>query len=548
MSLLDPGIIETIYSKQEYADHIGNIKTSASVSLYPLHYQIALNFSQSACADYASQHKECLASQDSRLYFLTPLMLAILLEKKELVGELARWMAQEDFRATDAFGFTALHLASIALPSAASLLERKSDLSQLTPWKGSSHHLAVLAGHIPSEKPRCRFQVMDRAGKLRDGASLSLEELRSLTGLRELREVALYDNPEGKRFLWQRQKPLRFEEEFVFESFFEPKLKAYSLSPPKLTVKPSPKLSLLEGSLGLFVDEETAPFTKLAGYGGRFQQSSEESFYVLGMFDGKDIGGLATLVNCGFPNSVFIGLHYEGDEHNNLFSARTLSPGEEILVSYGFAYTPLKVGRQILLGVDEMEIFFKNFNRITEEWIDLIEEIATPETTLQKLQAQFKGNFLSLQALFPLYFPNYLLHLWAKGITPAEFWLDALDEDNSHPIYQNSRMELILREDKQIKSHCKILSALDALEKTDQWGYVTAFKNWALERIGKFTYTELVFAALLVKKGFQNKQLNGDNFQSFFQKLAAEARKLVIANCEGKLLEFLNNAFRENPL
>lgn len=546
MSLLDSEIIKSVYSKQEYTDHIEMIKTSSHVSLYPLHFMIALNVSQLSCATYASKHKDCLVSRDSKLYFVTPLMLAIILEKKEMVQELAGWMNKEDFRVTDEFGFNALHLASIALPSVVSLLEKKSDLRQLTPWNGNHQHLGVLAGHVSPGKSKCRFQVKDEMGKLRDGASLSPENLRSLTGLRELREISLYDSQEGRLVLWQGQKPLSNQEQLIFQTFFEPKLREYNLSPPKLTVKPSPRL--LHSSLGLFVDEETAPFTKLSAYGGRFKHTSEESFYVLGKFDGRDIGGLATLVNCGFPNSLFISLHYDGDEHNELFSIRSLSPGEEILISYGIAYTPLKFGRQILLGVDEMETFFKHFKRILKKWINLKKEVADPKTPDQKLRAQFEINALSLQAIFPLYFPNYLMHLWAKGMTPAKFWLDAMDEENSLEIYQNSRMEAIIRENIQMKYHCEVLSELEVLETKNESGCIPKLKSSILESIGIFTYMEIFSAVLITKNELQRNRLNADNFQSFFQTLASDARVLALESCEGSLRAYLKEEFQKNPL
>lgn len=547
-ALLSQEMIQAVYSKQEYREHIENTKKSSRVSAYPLHYMIALNFSISACMEHAKKFAACLAIRDPALYFVTPLMLAILLAKKGIVVALAGLMTEEDFHVLDEFGFNALHLASLALPSVVSILKMKADPLQLTPWKGNYRNLSVLAGHTRPEKSKCRFQILDDAGNMREGSSLNSKELQILTGMRELREVALYDSPEGRRFLWQEQKPLSVDEELMFQNFYASKLKEYNLRPPKLTIKPSPKLSLLNSPLGLFVDEKIPPFTKLSRYGGRFKQSDEKSLYVLGKFDGRKMGGLATLVNCGYPNAMFTKLHYDGDEQQDLFSIRSLSPGEEILVSYGNDYVSLKYGKQALLGVEEMEDFFKHFKANLKKSIDINRQLADPQTINPKLLVQSQIA-LTLQALFPVYYPNYLLHLWGKGITSAKFWIEAMEEKNFPQIYQYFRKEAFMKECQIVKAHCTILFELEALKKKDKEGYIPALKKWILERIGILSYLEIMCAILITKEGLQTQQLKGENFQHFFESLPSAASELLFKKFGGRLPDpymetFYSNDFR----
>jgi hypothetical protein len=537
-ALVNPEEINKVYSKQEYNDHLGNKKISSRVPLYALHYMIALDLSPSACVKYAEEHKVCLASRDSELYFVTPLMLAILLGKKKIVEGLAELMTEEDFLVVDEFGFNALHIASLALPDVVNLLKKKSDPLQLTPWGGNYLHLSVLAGYIPPEKSKSRFQVMDKSGNFKDGSLLSSEDLQSLTGLQEVRDLSLYDSSEGRRFLWQQQKPLTIKEQTIFQTFFDSKVREYNLSPPKFIVKPTSKLLLSKLYLGLFADEKISPFTKLSRYGGRFTQSSE-SFYVFNRCDGRDVGGLATFANCGFPNSIYIMNHYDGDEHKDLYSIRDLSPGEEILVSYGNSYIPFKFGKQVLLGVDEAESFFKHFKANLKKSIDIYKELAESETSNTTLLEQTRLA-LQQQIYFPLHYPNYLLHLWAKTITSAQSWIDAIDAMDAMSEKNVPDMKTTYDNYKIPRIQCKILLELEALEKQDQWGYIPTLKRWILERIGKFSYIQLFCATSITKEELQTRRLNNDNFSDFFESLPHVSQELMLENCKGsELLKYL---------
>lgn len=545
--LLSREQINSVYSKQEYFDHIKNKKHSSRVASYPLHYMIALNFSQTACLAYSRKHKDCLASRDSKLHFVTPLMLAILLEKKGMVQGLARLMTEEDFRVLDAFGFNALHLASLVLPSVVDLLKKKADLLQFTPLNASYRLLSILAGHSPAEKSKFRFQVMDKMGQLQDGSLLSPKDLRKLMGIRKLCEIPLFDSPEGRRYLWQKQKPFSDYAQLIFINFFESKIKEYKLSPPKLIVKPSSNLSLLKRSLGLFVEEKIAAFTKISGYGGRFKHSKKKSYYVLDKFDGRDIGGLAAFANCGFPNSKFMVFQYDGCVQYDLFSICSISPEEEILVSYGYSYYPLRFGRQVLLGVDKLETFFKNFKIIQKKSNTNAKDLLDSPIFNQNSNILNEAA-LREQATFPIIYPNYLLHLWAKNIKSAQFWLNAIKGNKFSYSYQNEDEKDFMEASEIVQAHCKILLELEAFEKKDIYGYIPTLKNWILKRIGIFSYIELIFATIITKHEIISKRLNGDNFQNFFQSLLARSRELLLAEWKDKPSFFLKDTLHIKEL
>ena len=363
------------YTKKEYTDHTSKINVSERVKAYPLHYQIAVGVGTEACLGFAKKHRAHLVTKDSKLWDLTALMLAIVLERADLVKGLVPLMAVADLPTKDLFGFNCLHLSAIFLPGSVELfLEREMDPKTLTPLYGSYEDLMVLAGHRPATVPVCRLQVMDEKGELVDGNALSTPDLKRLTGRVTLREVPLYDSRESRMILWQRAHPKCYRLDLRSKIDFEAMAAVYEESAPRMVVKLSeplkqlhPIIALTCRSLGLFAGQEISAFEKVAAYGGRCTLKGDGEYFFR-MYNGQDVGGLAPFVNCGFPNTMYVAHPYKGSEQHDLISVCRLAKEEEILVSYGFPFPPLCFGRQVLLGAQEMKAFFLKFKTQKEEF------------------------------------------------------------------------------------------------------------------------------------------------------------------------------------
>jgi hypothetical protein len=431
-------------------------------SSFALHFLFALGQPLKTITNYIAALKEKnperLIQGDAENHSLTPLHIAAMKANAEgakaLLG--AFGTKQEKLaaiRKEDDFGWTPLHHAACTCNTLFQLfIAEGGDPQTKTSKAPSPKDLRSFSGReVTVNSSASLFALVGEPKSLIPVAALNLKERTSLFGASFVHtDHPIY--PSGHlKALWQPSVNEDYEATWKFLSQKHAEFKA---NRPSLIIQECKELSgVVPSSLELVANQyipEMSIVTEYAGliadtlYPNSFLESFNEEViqsgeYVCDGVDGRLAGNEAKFANMGFPNCTVRSKVIDGVQRKFLISLRPIKKGEAILWSYGPSMYPLVLGRQILLGKEEMETFYRKHQDIPSETLKAKTHM---EAKARRKHFEFSDffNVDKLQSLlyFPLDCPTALLYLHFNNITPFTVFADSFETNEAYDVWKNA--------------------------------------------------------------------------------------------------------------
>ncbi len=481
---------------------------------YYLHYLLALGQSQGVdkafVVKYIDQqfeikNPEKLFSKDEQVENITPLMIAVMQNNREIIEkliEVARtWKCISDLlNAQDIFGWTPLHFAALVSEQLYDrLITRGANPKILNRQYGTAENVRTLTQRECFKFPKNVF-VKNSEGKLTPLAKLTSRQIRDTLGIL-YRDIPFYP-PSAYGQLRSAQVDGSYSINKIFD--------LYRNNPPAVVIQECQALqSVAKGAKEVVAKDDIVKGQPVGSYCGLYQnylisryafsdasfhayieECSDEIAYGFYPFEAHEMGNFMRYSNCGFPNLVGIKIMVEGTEQF-LFLSGGIKKNEPLLWSYGPEMSYLAYGKQVILGLDEMRKFFApGFAHLISEdkkiWDS--EEDTNPNSKMG-LDKWIEAKMYHERLIFPLSAPSAILELHFNGIISASEWhRELLLKDNKSicRLVQDSynRMCLLL---------CFLNSTIDFDRAiTSSNAPKTRVCKWVLEKIGVLTMMQIM--------------------------------------------------------
>lgn len=471
---------------------------------FALHFLLALGQKLETITGYIASLKaknpERLVQADAENHSLTPLHIAAM--KANVEGAkvlLAAFATKEEkldaLRREDAYGWTPLHHAACTSNSLFQLFIEEGGNPQSKSSNGSTpKDLRFFSGREVSVKSETTlFALTGTPKSLIPVAALNREQKDALFGPSFLHtDHPIYPTTHLKA-LWQTSPNPNTE---IIRGFIAEKHSEFMAKRPSLAVQECKELSgIVPNNLELVANEDISAMSVVKEYTGlvndalhpkSFLETFNEEFILSGeySFEGVDArfaGNEARFANMGFPNCVISTVVIDGVEKHLLISLRPIKKGEPIHFSYGPSMSPLVLGRQVLLGKEEMEQFYREHRDIANETL-----LKETQLIVKARGGALRGadilNLLSLQTklCFPLDCPTALLYLHFRGIIPFTVFADSFYTNSSFQPWANKSPY----EAKMFICITNVLRKTDALSQKNT-EYDALIKQFVLDKLEK---------------------------------------------------------------
>ena len=472
-----------MYRETEYKNKTNRAKNFA------LHFILALNQSDKTVLPFIKtlQNKSPgrLSVQDPQNHKLTPLIIATMKGRENVVYSLLESLEKSKINSRDTYGWTALHHASISSSNIFEmLLKHGADIKSKTNMMGTCFDLMELTQRNIKSTSIDTVSYRTSEGNLIKISDLTRNTFEKHLGLLKYRDIPLYTKPALKA-LWQQQPDPYDLKLAQILKIKQDLLKKYYINPPKLTICES---KLLKGQsvkiLGLHAGEKITCGQIIGTYGGfvherkrdirsfknRFNEENvSKRYYLSSNLDAEKVGDATRYTNWGWPNAVMTSIPYKGVTRSILVAADPagIEKGEEILWDYSINETALAFGKQVILRRDKMRSFFSKglekaltkFDTLTHKFEDeLSQNKLTPLTFFQYAICQQRIQF-------PLNVPGALLDLHFSGIVNCNEWFKKVfcsqnlifiqwrNHFSTLAKYVDSMLNRIIEFEDRIKSH-----------------------------------------------------------------------------------------------
>lgn len=507
-----------MYPREEYLSK--ELVVKARVQKLGLHYLMGLNQSKDAIQKYMNALSagliiSKLTALDSKHYRLTPLMIAVMRARLDVVKLFIESCDKANLKdmieAEDVYGWRAIHHAVLTSQKIFLLLvANKAEVYHQTKAIGTVTQLRALIS-----ESTVNYSSQKVTLRLADGSRMLFSELTSSmlfqkTGLKQYRDDPLYTTDVFKK-LWQQQPELDGNERTVV------KLRT---KPPALLVGSCSELIKIDHPpLELYADEDISEWSPIAEYSGVVvksrvklglkdcykEEAMKKTAYLASVFNAQDLGNVARFANCGWPNAALIGVSaYNGTERSVLLALEPqgIKRGVPIRWDYGILSVELSFGRQLILGRDEMRLHYlkglKHVCKLTRYHLD-------KSTSL----------IWGLRLHYPLNNPVALLDLHFTGLVMAAEWEDSIFDFNNKDLYESWSQSTFGKS----LSHCfrtqliEVEKVLSMHPKIKQ-----AVSSWVLSKIGQLTMMQIIKGLVMIKENLlTNQELLKNGFEGEYQ-------------------------------
>jgi hypothetical protein len=500
-------LLITLYPKKEYpaSEHA---KTST------IHFLLAHNQKQDVIIAYAKKYNAKILTIDVNCYRFTPLLIAIIQGKLELVREImgiadSLGKLSDVLNHSDAFGWTACHHAANSAKEIYQLITQKPGVILKKNSMGCLPSDIRMLTDLTEPTP-----IVDRAYIIEEGKEIAISEL-SQEKLKEKLDLDVYRSfpyfpPDQIFVLWQNPPPIQ-------EKQLLNNLKIYSKlieTPPKLLVRSCEALRVIGVAARELVAGEDLSFGRgISVYSGEFcskldlettfkaevNDDSTRTTVKFHPFYSEKIGNVSRYANCDFPNAIIVDLNIYGIDFSVLVSLG-IRRGEPIVWNYG-GLTSLQFGKQMLFRREALrEYFIGGIKKVETEFSKLMEshkKIMSGVGINPDLAFEFESFIPKL--LFPLSSPAALLDLHFSGIILASEWDSVLNNNNNQIVRmwaeEKNRYFWCIR---VMLSH---LSNLDSRLNANSVAKKTV-STWVLKKIGHLSIMELfkIFEKITTKE------------------------------------------------
>lgn len=431
LSMLSATEWEELYPKNQYKLR----------SAFALHFLFALGQPLANVEAYITSLKaknpKALSLPDLQSHYLTPLHIAAMKANTEGAKILLDAFATKKeklaaLNAKDAYGWTPMHHAACTSTSLFELfISEGCHPDTKSANVPTPRELRFYAGKEVAVRSRDHlFALIGNSEALTPVAALSLSERVSLFGEPFTHtDHIIYSQDLLKNLWWGSSNQTE-----AGHDNFSNKHSAFMANRPSLIIRDCEELSgIVPNSKELAAGQFIPSYSIITEYTGMKKRDIPaktfiESFtpeyienteYSFAGIDARLVGNEAKFSNMGFPNCAVLTRTIDGVERQFLVSLRPIEKGEPILYSYGPSLNFLNLGRQILLGKNEMAEFYRDHPNLLRE----ITEVSKRNIRRKGKSANADNNTAETMRLvaalyFPLECPTALLYLHFNNMTP----------------------------------------------------------------------------------------------------------------------------------
>jgi hypothetical protein len=488
-------------------------------TLFALHFLFALGQPVKTITNYIATLKEKnperLIHGDKENHNLTPLHIAAMKANAEGAKALLGAFGTKDeklaaIRKKDDFGWTPLHHAACTCNTLFQLfIAEGGDPETKTSTAPSPKDLRHLSGReVSVSSSKSLFARVGEARSLIAVAAVNLNERISLFGPSFVHtDYPIYPTRYLKA-LWQ-QCSNENNNAISVGNFSQ------TIYRPSLIIQECKELSgVVPNSMELVANEDIPENSFVTEYTGlkvdclkprSFLESFDEELakseeYSLEGVDARHAGNEAKFSNMGFPNCFLTTSVIDSVERQFIVSLRPIKKGEAILWSYGPKMHPLVLGRQILLGKEEMEKFYKEHQDIPGEALeDLTRVVWATQAGLPDLAPDStNSNKLRCMLYFPLDCPTALLHLHFRDIIPFTVFANSFYTNPAYRLWKKTCVsETII-----LMCIIKVLQQTDTFVKKNS-SFEPLIKEFVLSKLEKATLISILKGLDLLGKSDQ---------------------------------------------
>lgn len=462
------------YVKEEY------VKKTPDVQRLTFHYLLALNQPDKIIIPYIERQRDRtqIVACDKKCFKWTPLIVATILNRPEVVNALLTTNASSTINHADSYSWTALHhAAAVSNAIFATLVQNGANTLLQTQMFATPRDIQLLTHRTSEPDPQIEQSTL-----------LSSERLHELFQMSLWRTTPFYP-PECIKILWQADPNEREPLEFLKQAFAN-----FKQHPPILHIQKEPHL---ENHWGLFAGEDIEEGCVVSEYTGicvtprvslpprttllqRMALDKESFSYYLKPYNAQSVGNACRFANFGWPNAYMDSVVSAGATRCILVAGEKISKNSPIYWDYGLRSFEVTLGVQQILGETEMLQYYKNGLKSALPELNSISAIA-----IQRI-------------FFPINCPVALIKLHLKGYVLANEWkilLTNLDENELFKDWcmQNQDMSQLIR------SIIARVIEFDTFLQTHKNPNV--MKTWVENAIGKLTLLQILKGMELICSG-----------------------------------------------
>ncbi len=444
-----------------------------------------------------------LTSHDAKCHELTPLIIAVMQGKREVVDKLLSCPeVQNSIDAKDAYGWTAYHHAALV----------SDEIARIILGAGANKDAKTnLGGSFEDIQRMTTLQKNPPRNVTFKGAPITEEVARSQFGMESFQDE-VYFSPSQLKALWQMEKWT-----------LDPNLSPLTLNSIK---EPPPKLQVAEvqtGLFGLVADEDIEPGSYIGEYTGEYRGSLPRSFnfeshfseedreltsYLIDPYDAKSIGGSIRFINCGPSNANFMQVNIRGAKRVVVISTERIKKGDPIYLNYGLMATNVSFGPQILFNKEKICSFFAaDLNSLFERYEQVLTDVFNLFPNLDPDHSSFKNTplvtevlSLKLKLLFPLSNPIALLYLHCKGLVDINEWYKLIDS-GKYSVLTAWKTNNATFLPQIYHLYSKYQEVEENLRERK-----TVLRKWMIENLEKYSLTHLIRAMDLIQEAVLSNQ------------------------------------------
>ena len=536
-----------IFSDIEWQSMYSNEKCQSNPSHFrehSFHYFLGQGQPEQFICNFIGKNRlgPLLIKSDTDHYGLTPLIICAM-RCKEVIARalLVAWKGTSNERyinAADAFGFTALHHATLAGATAMInlLQEFGANAKLLTNLEGSVEDLKKISFREMASSSMRNIFIEEKQGEIKTICDLSQERLQELTGLELYRDEIYVQKQLFKKF-WMTSFAIIKQ----FGGMY-----GHDISPqyPRVLVRRCQKISGWE----IVAHEKIKPHTILAKYAGELYQDesdTRDTSYALFSVDAKKIGNFTRWLNWGFPNCIINPCPTNGYVQGYLISIEEVPEGQPLLWDYGLSHPLAFEEPHFLFGQDQMHQYFKqtNLQKCLELYATSLKSALSQKVTLNKQKLAFyKNTEVQTKISFVLNAPGALLDLHFNNIIKVEEWLNLYEQEPENAHY------LIKTLNEQHPYAKWILYDLMLLtqkfeEKIVSPQYKAEAVQWILGNIGELSILSIMQGMRLMFA--QNVDLTGLKAKLLTSKLTLHSEE-VHQQISQRIAYFFNKVYKED--
>lgn len=425
------------------------------------HFLIAFDNSADTVITYLKKDPKRFHFHDPRVRQVTPLHLAVMKEREDLIGALLA--AGSDPNRVDEGGWSPYHLVALTTNMVAILKIFKGypvNKNLKTQAGDTFEDLLIQIGRTPQKRGMSKVFIEEE-----EGLSPLTEENLQKVGLESYTDSILF-SPETYSFLWHKST----EGGDNLTDYYHKLFATLPDKAPKVVVAPDREICQLSGKkvLGLKAGQQIPFGSAICMYGGPIIAQIQRTFdghldnvehsedYDIGFQQKMAIhpftnGNAARFMNDGFPN---VALRFIPGKGLIAIALKDIKEGEFLHFNYETVHR-LKWLGSYLKNKEELLNFFKQTP--LKKIISKLE--SNPKGPVKKKLENLQQAELSC---FPLWTPSALLFLSLKKTVRATDWLNLFD---AKPFFQDVKEHL----KNDIVLICWTLNLLDELQKFEKW-------------------------------------------------------------------------------